>query len=82
MTYIREIDGKWYAFAANPDNCLLYTSDAADEEDSVNLGCSRINKKKTQQKKKNDSQEKKRSNHPQLTNFLHTLSGIMKHTLH
>ena len=26
--------------------CLLYTSDAADEEDSVDLGCSRIIKKK------------------------------------
>ena len=26
--------------------CLLYTSDAADEEDSVDLGGRRINKKK------------------------------------
>eukprot|EP00658_Telonema_sp_P-2_P078629 TRINITY_DN7410_c0_g1_i9.p2 TRINITY_DN7410_c0_g1~~TRINITY_DN7410_c0_g1_i9.p2 ORF type:complete len:108 (+),score=17.12 TRINITY_DN7410_c0_g1_i9:151-474(+) len=32
--------------------CLLYTSDAADEEDSVDLGGRRIIKKK---KKKNDS---------------------------
>ena len=33
--------------------CLLYTSDAADEEDSVDLGGRRIIKKKNQQKKKN-----------------------------
>ena len=33
--------------------CLLYTSDAADEEDSVDLGGSRIIKKKKKQKKKN-----------------------------
>src|SRR5664279_6442755 len=30
----------------NPKNCLLYTSDAADEEDSVDLGGRRIIKKK------------------------------------
>ena len=28
------------------DNCLLYTSDAADEEDSVDLGGRRLIKKK------------------------------------
>ena len=28
------------------ENCLLYTSDAADEEDSVDLGGRRIIKKK------------------------------------
>src|SRR5664279_3453684 len=34
-------------------NCLLYTSDAADEEDSVDLGGRRIiNKKKKKRKKK------------------------------
>ena len=32
--------------------CLLYTSDAADEEDSVDLGGTRIIKKKTRKKKK------------------------------
>ena len=31
--------------------CLLYTSDAADEEDSVDLGGRRIIKKKTKQKR-------------------------------
>ena len=31
--------------------CLLYTSDAADEEDSVDLGCCRIiNKKKNKER--------------------------------
>ena len=35
--------------------CLLYTSDAADEEDSVDLGGRRIIKKKTKQTKKKKS---------------------------
>src|SRR5664280_3805928 len=36
-------------FCARPrEICLLYTSDAADEEDSVDLGGRRIIKKKTQ----------------------------------
>ena len=33
---------------ANPNTCLLYTSDAADERSSVDLGGRRIIKKKTQ----------------------------------
>src|SRR5665648_957438 len=33
--------------------CLLYTSDAADEEDSVDLGGRRIIKKKKKKEKKN-----------------------------
>src|SRR5664280_2567309 len=33
--------------AGNREVCLLYTSDAADEEDSVDLGGRRIIKKKT-----------------------------------
>ena len=37
-------------------SCLLYTSDAADEEDSVDLGGRRnIKKKKDEKKKKNDA---------------------------
>eukprot|EP00658_Telonema_sp_P-2_P078334 TRINITY_DN7307_c0_g1_i3.p1 TRINITY_DN7307_c0_g1~~TRINITY_DN7307_c0_g1_i3.p1 ORF type:complete len:256 (+),score=66.89 TRINITY_DN7307_c0_g1_i3:141-908(+) len=35
--------------------CLLYTSDAADEEDSVDLGGRRIIKKKTKEKNENDN---------------------------
>ena len=35
-----------------PCGCLLYTSDAADEEDSVDLGGRRILKKKDKRKKK------------------------------
>src|SRR5665648_1254656 len=38
--------------SALPSFCLLYTSDAADEEDSVDLGGRRIIKKKKQHKKK------------------------------
>ena len=34
------------------ENCLLYTSDAADEEDSVDLGGRRIIKKKKLKKSK------------------------------
>src|SRR5665648_1277163 len=37
-----------------PYVCLLYTSDAADEEDSVDLGGRRIIKKKKKKKKKNN----------------------------
>src|SRR5664280_3922692 len=36
---------------ASMSNCLLYTSDAADEEDSVDLGGRRIIKKKKKKKK-------------------------------
>ena len=39
-----------YTSLTTPNTCLLYTSDAADERSSVDLGGRRINKKK--QKKK------------------------------
>ena len=35
-----------YSFDRDPDSCLLYTSDAADERSSVDLGGRRIIKKK------------------------------------
>ena len=35
-----------YTIAGQPFNCLLYTSDAADERSSVDLGGRRIIKKK------------------------------------
>ena len=38
--------------ARRADACLLYTSDAADERSSVDLGGGRILKKKTKKKKK------------------------------
>ena len=41
-------------------HCLLYTSDAADEEDSVDLGGRRIIKKKNKDKKKNNTKKKKK----------------------
>ena len=41
-------------------SCLLYTSDAADEEDSVDLGGRRIIKKKTKSKKKKKTNIKKK----------------------
>ena len=42
--------------------CLLYTSDAADEEDSVDLGGSRIIQKKKNKKKKKAVKKKKKQN--------------------
>ena len=41
--------------------CLLYTSDAADEEDSVDLGGRRIIKKKEWKRKSNKLQTSNRS---------------------
>ena len=41
---------------ADPSRCLLYTSDAADEEDSVDIGGRRINKKKN--RKEEDTKKK------------------------
>ena len=43
--------------------CLLYTSDAADEEDSVDLGGRRIVKKKKIKKKKKKIKTRRRSQH-------------------
>ena len=37
----------WFSFFHNLIRCLLYTSDAADERSSVDLGGRRIIKKKT-----------------------------------
>src|SRR5674536_400540 len=42
--------------------CLLYTSDAADEEDNVDLGGRRIIKKKKKKKKNNKQNQKIRLN--------------------
>eukprot|EP00656_Telonema_subtile_P033429 TRINITY_DN37057_c0_g1_i1.p1 TRINITY_DN37057_c0_g1~~TRINITY_DN37057_c0_g1_i1.p1 ORF type:complete len:111 (-),score=38.09 TRINITY_DN37057_c0_g1_i1:12-344(-) len=39
----------WWGRVESPRHCLLYTSDAADEEDSVDLGGCRIIKKKIEQ---------------------------------
>ena len=45
---IPEVPSFLYAIAAKiPHTCLLYTSDAADERSSVDLGGRRIIKKKT-----------------------------------
>ena len=44
----RRAAGTRPAYAARPGPCLLYTSDAADERSSVDLGGRRIIKKKNQ----------------------------------
>ena len=41
--------------------CLLYTSDAADERSSVDLGGRRIIKKKKHKEKKKKKQQKKKT---------------------
>ena len=51
-----------------PWGCLLYTSDAADERSSVDLGGRRIIKKQKKRKKKRERREKK-------TNTTHTQSA-------
>eukprot|EP00658_Telonema_sp_P-2_P076995 TRINITY_DN6862_c0_g1_i2.p1 TRINITY_DN6862_c0_g1~~TRINITY_DN6862_c0_g1_i2.p1 ORF type:complete len:279 (-),score=69.54 TRINITY_DN6862_c0_g1_i2:51-887(-) len=45
----------WGVVVGEWEPCLLYTSDAADEEDSVDLGGRRIIKKKKKRKKKNEN---------------------------
>ena len=42
--------------------CLLYTSDAADEEDSVDLGGGRNNKKKQNIEKRKSKKKKIKNN--------------------
>src|SRR5665648_1258736 len=51
----RTVLNRYLMYSAIPSlaiACLLYTSDAADEEDSVDLGGRRIIKKKKKNKKK------------------------------
>ena len=50
------------AFSVRYSSCLLYTSDAADERSSVDLGGRRIiNKKKNRRKKKKKDKKKKKT---------------------
>ena len=49
-----------YVGITNPFSCLLYTSDAADERSSVDLGGRRIIKKKIKKNKKKKRREKKK----------------------
>ena len=51
----------------NIKNCLLYTSDAADERSSVDLGGRRIIKKKNRKHKKKKKVSKEKSCHTILT---------------
>ena len=61
-----EADETPEAHFAHTMDCLLYTSDAADEEDSVDLGGRRIIKKKKYiKKKKKDNKKKKKNNRKQ-----------------
>mgnify|MGYP003377845777 CR=1 FL=1 len=47
------------------DICLLYTSDAADERSSVDLGGRRIIKKKKKAKKKKENKKNKKKKNKQ-----------------
>ena len=51
--------------------CLLYTSDAADERSSVDLGGRRIIKKNKYDKLLRGSQKKKNSEEPHTTQMTH-----------
>ena len=54
-------------FKIQDNDCLLYTSDAADEEDSVDLGGSRIIKKKKQNiAGRREKQDKKKEKNKKL----------------
>eukprot|EP00658_Telonema_sp_P-2_P061942 TRINITY_DN505_c0_g1_i4.p1 TRINITY_DN505_c0_g1~~TRINITY_DN505_c0_g1_i4.p1 ORF type:complete len:130 (-),score=59.13 TRINITY_DN505_c0_g1_i4:82-429(-) len=48
--------------SCQPCTCLLYTSDAADEEDSVDLGGRRIIKKKKKKKNKKNKEDISKNN--------------------
>ena len=49
--FVLDVDTVIMSLGTSPNPCLLYTSDAADEEDSVDLGGRRIIKKKKRRKK-------------------------------
>src|SRR5674536_404020 len=53
----RCVDGRTAKGMRLAAHCLLYTSDAADEEDSVDLGGRRIIKKKKKKKKTRNSKK-------------------------
>eukprot|EP00828_Plagiopyla_frontata_P009751 TRINITY_DN1504_c0_g1_i3.p1 TRINITY_DN1504_c0_g1~~TRINITY_DN1504_c0_g1_i3.p1 ORF type:complete len:300 (+),score=73.17 TRINITY_DN1504_c0_g1_i3:2-901(+) len=66
LDYIEKIE-KLEEKIETSESCLLYTSDAADEEDSVDLGGGRISKKKNKkgrqmQDKRNKDQKHKKAN--------------------
>ena len=44
-----------------PGRCLLYTSDAADEEDSVDLGGLRLIEKKKKDEQKEETKRRRRT---------------------
>ena len=56
---LRRYDPSADTWRSDDELCLLYTSDAADEEDSVDLGGCRIIKKKKKNKKKKKKKKKK-----------------------
>ena len=62
----RQIDefmpGTWINLTAptQDESCLLYTSDAADEEDSVDLGGRRIIKKNKKERKEDEEEGNKK----------------------
>ena len=46
VVMVQTTPGRWHPASAMASSCLLYTSDAADERSSVDLGGRRIIKKK------------------------------------
>ena len=56
-----DVQGRAKAYEAIVKGCLLYTSDAADERSSVDLGGRRIIKKKKTQKRREENNHKKKN---------------------
>ena len=54
--------------------CLLYTSDAADEEDSVDFGCCRIIKKNNKKKKRVKQRDLNKIHHKQIKTRIHKIT--------
>ena len=62
-------------------SCLLYTSDAADERSSVDLGGRRIiKKKKNRKKKKKKTQQKKKTTYIVIYRHIIDYSVAVRHT--
>ena len=62
-------------------SCLLYTSDAADERSSVDLGGSRIIKKNKQKKKKENNKKKKQNSTNNSQKYIRTSMSYVTHEL-
>ena len=61
FTFESDFVRQFFPYNTHFKGCLLYTSDAADEEDSVDLGGRRIIKKKKRHQKTEKEKKRKRN---------------------